>query len=361
MKISALLAFIIALTVAIGIPSNSEAQSNYQLRRQVSEVAEHYYDAEYDEAKVKIVQVVEAYREREVTDGDDYHYALYVAAVIHVTVGEPTIAETYVIEAVNGYLAEHGQEHPDSLKAISLLGSLYSDQDRYEEAQQLLNIAAYGLLRLNGPNDAAALSALNQAALNLHRSGELHQAEELFQTTVGYYNEYFDEDYTGALTTRLNLATLHGDMGRYELAISELEDIHDIGQRHHGWDHPNTLTTANNLATMYINTGRFEEAEDLLTTIADNFTERFGNRDLRTLTVNGNLGLLYYRMDRLEEAELLFRETADLLIEINGIDYSITMTALSNLAEVYGKLDRHQEAFDLFSRVYEQRANSFFK
>jgi hypothetical protein len=63
-------------------------------------------------------------------------------------------------------------------------------------------------------------------------------------------------EHPNTLTSRNNLASVLGDLGRLEEAEQEHRAVLDIRMRVLGPEHPNTLTSRNNLASVRRDLGR---------------------------------------------------------------------------------------------------------
>jgi len=122
-------------------------------------------------------------------------------------------------QAYTGRLADHGEEHPDTLTSRNNLANVLGDLGRLEEAE-----------------------AEHRAVLEIRR------------WVLG-------EEHPDTLTSRNNLATVLRDLGRLEEAEVEHRAVLEIRRRVLGEEHPDTLTSRNNLASVLNGLGRLEEAE----------------------------------------------------------------------------------------------------
>ena len=97
-------------------------------------------------------------------------------------------------------------------------------------------------------DELAAIGADVREAQRRRESGERIRGEEDIETFI----------------STMNLAKLHGDVGKLAEAEALLTRAVDVGRRTLGEEHPRWIGAMNNLATVYGSQGKFAEAEPIL-------------------------------------------------------------------------------------------------
>jgi tetratricopeptide (TPR) repeat protein len=202
-----------------------------------------------------------------------------------------------------------GDKHPNTLKTINNLASVYRNQGRHKEAE------------------------------------ELHRQVRAVQEQV------LGKEHPDTLTTLNNLASVYSDLGRHEEAEGLYVEVRVVSERVLGKEHPDTLVTLNNLAEVYRAQGRHEEAEGLYVEVRAVFEQVLGKEHPDTLAMLHNLALVYIDQGRYKEAEELYVEVRAMFEQVLGKEHPDTLTMLHNLAGVYGAQGRYKEAEELYRRV----------
>lgn len=156
-------------------------------------------------------------------------------------------------------------------------------------------------------NDAAL-----EAALRLHRSGQLDAAAMAYQKILR-----LRPAHVAALS---NLGTIHRQKGRYDLARSCFEQAlrHD----------PHSGTTWSNLASLYVTLGQKAQAEAA--------ARRAVKEAPGLATAHDNLGYALFLLDRFDEAEQSLQQS----LRLNPK----SANAWNNLGQVYQRQSRLTEA-----------------
>ena len=151
-------------------------------------------------------------------------------------------------------------------------------------------------------------------------------------------------EHPDTLTSRSNLATVLGDLGRLEEAETENRAVLEIWRRMLGEEHPNTLASRSNLATVLGALGRLEEAETENRAVLEIRRRMLGEEHPNTLTSRSNLATVLGDLGRLEEAETEHRAVLEIRRRMLGEEHPNTLTSRNNLATVLGDLGRLEEA-----------------
>lgn len=192
--------------------------------------------------------------------------------------------------------------------ASNRIGQLYYNQDtaKFEDAESLLHRALEDMDKLGVREKASGLGT--DATLNALRvlgnvyldQGKLDDAERVFQQHLAGL-ESSDSDSALEITTRLgNLYARRGDWKRSE-------DTHQQAlagkERILGAEHWSTLETVHNIGNMYMDQDNFEGAEKLYLRASAGLEKALGPQHRRAANARRNLGTLYKDQGRIPEAE----------------------------------------------------------
>lgn len=201
-----------------------------------------------------------------------------------------------------------GEDHPDSLKALSSFVETLVDLGELKAARQHAERAEAIHSRLFGESHPDTLVARRNLASIMSSMGELEAARGRIETVLQEQEQLLGPDHLDALRTRQELAiTLYG-LG--ELATSRQLLVETVAARSRiqGVEHPDTLTARSNLAvTLYV-LGEIVDARRVLEDLAVSQERLWGPDHLDTLETRNNLGALLYEQSDLERARTLWED-----------------------------------------------------
>lgn len=156
-----------------------------------------------------------------------------------------------------------GPEHPQTLASLNNLAALYQDQDRYREAEPLLQRALAARSRVMGADHPTTRQSAADLAVLYSGQGRYAEAEPLLQQMVAADQQRLGPDHLSTLMSLNTLALLYRDQGRYEQAEPLLRRVLTGLEKRFGSRHPVTLQSVNDLAALYVAQGRYGEAVPL--------------------------------------------------------------------------------------------------
>ena len=183
--------------------------------------------------------------------------------------------------------------------------------------------------------------------------------ESLRESVLARYRASIDKQFANqpALRARLllQLADTMRKLGLHKDAEPIVRESLAVRQATLGADHYDTLTAANSLATLLSTLGRYDEALTLLNDAGDRLRRTVGDSDPLALRVRSTLGGVYRRTHDLPAAE---REWTQVLAQrrfILGNDHADTLATLNNLSIVYADQARYSEAEAALRELLEVR------
>ncbi|MFE4968166.1 tetratricopeptide repeat protein [Streptomyces sp. NPDC056660] len=132
--------------------------------------------------------------------------------------------------------------------------------------------------------------------------------------------------------------------GKYVIALSAYEGVHNARVSSLGADDPDTLTSRGNYAAVLRVLGRLQEAEAEHRAVLEARIRVLGPDDPSTLVSRNNLALVLRDLDRLEEAETQHRIVSDIRMRDLGDNHPATLTNRNNHAFVLHDLGQVSEA-----------------
>ncbi len=283
-----------------------------------------------------------------------------VAAAIQRTIGQTYLslgrfeeAERHFGAALDLARGALGDEHEETLEAMTGLATALEEMDRFDDAQPMYERVLEVSRRTLGAESPLAITALHNLA-NLHRNrGRLAEAEALFDEALDLSDRAHGPEDPATLVTRKVRATLWRDLGRFDEAEAELREVLEAQRRVIGEDAPDAMGTLHNLAMLLKDAGRLAEAEPLYRELVEEERRVHGERHVETLLAMNSLGRLLQAQGKLAEAEATLRETLDAQREVLGDEHTDTLITTNNLALLLQETGRLEEAEPLARRVEE--------
>ncbi|KAF7369456.1 FabD/lysophospholipase-like protein [Mycena venus] len=264
-------------------------------------------------------------------------------------------AEKLLKEVLEKWQQLLGDNHPDTLLAMSNLASTYSDLGEHQKAEELQIIVLEKRKQLLGDSHPATLLTMGNLASTYADLGEYQKAEELKIIVLEKWKQLLGDSHPDTLLAMGNLASTYADLGEHrkaeELQIIVLEKRKQLL----GDSHPATLLTMGNLASIYSDLGEHQKAEELKVIVLEKRKQLLGDSHPNTLLAMGNLASTYSDLgehQKAEESKIIVLEKQKQLLGDNHPDTLLTM---SNLARTYANLGEHQKAEELEIIVLEKR------
>lgn len=139
-----------------------------------------------------------------------------------------------------------------------------------------------------------------------------------------------DDETTLAITH--TLASIYGQLGRYQSARDLDEDTLNRRRRLHGYDHPNTLGSANNLADGLRELGEYERARELDEDTLARRRRLLGEDHPFTLSSAGNFALDLRELGEHDRAREMHEKTRARARRVLGDDHPNTLSLTNDLA-----------------------------
>ena len=207
---------------------------------------------------------------------------------------------------------------------LNSLGALYSDLNRFSEAEKYL-LEALGIQRSTlAPDHPDLAGTLTNLGALYYTLNHFPEAKACYLEALGIFRSASWPDHPDMASTLTNLGALYSDLNRFSEAEKYLLEALGIQRRALAPDHPDLASTLNNLGVLYRDQNRFPEAEECyLEALRIRRTALAPDHPDLASTLN-NLGVLYEALGRPDEAALYRQEAAEILSrQVNGTSSSI--------------------------------------
>ena len=159
-------------------------------------------------------------------------------------------------------------DHPDRIKAKSLLGQAYYFDGQPEKAKQVLE-EALQLAKQHVREKSILVFVCRNDLVTVYRTlGDVKRSIVVGERNLERASETLGHGNPRTLRYMVNLATSYHILGRTDQALVLAEKTIALRESL-GKSHPTTLAAAKGLAKIYLEVGQFAEAVDLFKEIAE--------------------------------------------------------------------------------------------
>ncbi len=289
--------------------------------------------------------------------GDRFAKHREVEAAIRATIGSTysalglyRSAETQLSRALNICRRDLGDEHPDTIGALTNLGIALDGQGRLDEAEAVWRKSLEIGRRALGGEHPYVLASMSNLGILLREKGRLEEAESILRQSIEAKRRVLGPLHYDTLSAMHNLGIVLQERGK----LDEAEAIHrrtlETRRRTLGEDHPDTLRSMNELALVLEEQGRLNEAEALHRQTLQIKRRVMGEEHPDTLHSMANLGLALRAQGKLDEAESLLRRCLETERRALGEEHPDTLSGMHNLAVILDERGKSDEAEGILRR-----------
>ncbi|KAH7126725.1 hypothetical protein B0J11DRAFT_460046 [Dendryphion nanum] len=279
--------------------------------------------------------------------------AVHLLGLLYVDQGKLDEAEKMYKRALEGKEEALGPKHTSTLDTVNNLGALYRDQGKLVEAEKMFKWALEGYEEALGPKHTSTLNTVGNLGALYRDQGKRDEAEKMFKRALEGREEALGPKHTSTLDTVNNLGALHRDQGKLVEAEEMYKRALEGKEKALGPKHTSTLDTVNNLGNLYADQGKLVEAEKMFKRALDGREEAFGPKHTSTLQTVHNLGNLYADQSKLGEAEEMYKRALEGHEEALGPKHTSALTTVNNLGALYWKQGKLDEAEEMYKRALE--------
>lgn len=228
-----------------------------------------------------------------------------------------------------------GPEDPDTLQAMTNLGSTYWNIGLMDKAAEIQHSVMDARIKALGHNHPDTLRSIDKLADTYWLCGRMAEAQELGTRAMTGMGEVFGPSDITTLTSMLNLARVYKHRGRFEKAMKLQARAQEVCMAEFGLDHTLTLRASMELGTSYCDLGRLDEAERLLQAVVLAKRRILGMEHAYTLWALNDLAKIHCAQDRPVEAEEILVDVMEAAKRTLGKEHIGTRMTMINLARAY--------------------------
>ncbi len=175
-------------------------------------------------------------------------------------------------------------------------------------------------------------TARSDYGLALAYSGSLDEAERVQRELAADRGSRLGETHPRTVIVRQHLAGTLTELGRFDEALTLLDEVLRLGAETWGADHPYMLSTRNSIASLHIRRGEHEAAAAVAESVLTDARRVLGDDDPFLLYVANNRSIALAQLERWDEAVPATRELLAISRQLHGEEHPFTLTFRSNLA-----------------------------
>ncbi|KAH7231009.1 hypothetical protein BKA59DRAFT_518303 [Fusarium tricinctum] len=248
-----------------------------------------------------------------------------------------------------------GDEHPDTISAMSNLAITLSDQGKLDEAASMKAEVLEKMQRILGDEHPDTIMAMSNLTNSLSDQGKLEEAASMRKEVLEKRQRILGNEHPDTISAMHNLASTLSDQGKLDEAASMRTEVLEKVQRILGDEHPNTISAIGNLANSLSDQGKLDEAASMRTEVLEKRRRILGDEHPDTISAMGSLANTLSDQGKLEEAALIRKEVLKKRRRILGDEHPNTIMAMGNLANSLSDQGKLDEAASIRKEVLEKR------
>ncbi len=260
-------------------------------------------------------------------------------------------AEAMIRTALPLYLANRGEDHPDTLELRNELANALSGLGSDAEAIQVYRDLIPRCDRVLAPDDTLRAATRSSLGAILRRAGRLDEAESLLREALDLAGRFAGDATETRLGAASNLALLLEERGRADQAEPLLLESWKAYEG--GNEHPSVLVGAANYANLIAERGEFDRAVPMLERLVESHRRVLGTDHAGTLGVTGLLAGLMVAADRFERAEALFRSVMEGRERTLGPDHPDTIISRRDLGDTLVRMGRVADGLSMLQQTLD--------
>ncbi|CAM2069325.1 Non-specific serine/threonine protein kinase [Sulfidibacter corallicola] len=149
------------------------------------------------------------------------------------------------------------------------------------------------------------------------------------------------------------MGALHLNDMAYEQALTCFEEAETHSIASHGVDSERTMVIKNGIGTLYCSLGKFDLAEDIFVEVHDIGVRVLGENHPKTMVGLSQLAVIYGYQRKSAEAIDAYSRALNICREVEGPLNAHTLGITHNLANEYAGVGEYDKAIDLFRQLVE--------
>ncbi len=248
-----------------------------------------------------------------------------------------------------------GEDSPQTLNALNGLAVGLHMTGNLDEAETLFEQVWQKRRALQGEQHPLTLNALAQLGVINHWLGDYPKAEGYYRACLDGTLTTLGEKHPRTLRCMSNLGSLLETVGRFDDAEPLISRHLGLARVVLGEAHPETLRSMHNLADTQRGLGLFDQAERGFVAVLAKRRQVLGKGHIETLQTQMKLARLYRQQGRYHQAQPLVADTLARQEAELGFGHPTTLIAAQEQADLFYDAGRYAQADALYHRVLEAR------
>lgn len=292
--------------------------------------------------------------------GLDHTYTMIISynlAKIYIRQDKYNQAEDLLQQALEFFNRAPDGENQRTLQVLSCLGVVYDLQGRVKEAEEIILQALQRKKIMLGIDDESTLHELNNLGVLYLKQMKLDQAAEMFEQARDGYERIPSTRVTAEnkLAALGNLGLVYIDQKKLTEAEDIFRQVLQVREIALGAEHTETLNTINHLGYIYAKQGKFDQAEHLNLDVLQVKEKNLGVDHISTLETVSNLGYVYMQQGKSYQAEKMYERVLRGYEKNLGTDLVSTYVPAFDtswvLGRIYAEMARPVESREMFQRA----------
>jgi tetratricopeptide (TPR) repeat protein/tRNA A-37 threonylcarbamoyl transferase component Bud32 len=257
------------------------------------------------------------------------------------------------------YTRHLGPDHPETLRCIGNLATIYASLGRHDEALTLREATLDRAKVVLGPDHPDTLRGMTDLAGAYYQENRVSEALKLYEASLYRWKALHGTDPPETLRCMSNLAYTYASLGRHAEALTLRKETLARERAVLGPDHPDTLTSMSSLAGSFFTLGQYSEALKLCEETLSRRKTVLGPDHPLTLDSMSHLTICYSALNRHADALQLCREACNLreqlaLRDPHDLDNLVNLGGLQcNLGNALCRDAHYAESLSAFDRGLE--------
>ena len=249
-----------------------------------------------------------------------------------------------------------GEEHPETLYAMSALADVYRKQKLDDEALILLERLMYlyilNICRTKFAKERPETLYVMDALTDFYRKRMWDDVALILPDKLRYLCRMMpDNSLREVLKIMNDLADTYRRVGRYDEALSLMEQVLEQRRAEFGMEDNDTLSTMNDLSVIYSCIDQQERALYLLNQVLSMRSNLLGTDHPDTLNTLYEMARTYQRDRDWKNALPLLQQALPLSQKIFGDNHAETFQIMKSLSSALENTGQYDEALPLMERI----------
>lgn len=248
--------------------------------------------------------------------------------------GRRAEAETYTREALDKCRRFLGDQDPITLVAMDDWAMFLLSHRKYAEAEQWTRTVLEQRRRLLGADHPDTLECISRLAALLSQAGKRADAEPYYREALERRRRTLGNDSPATLESISALGILLVRQGKFAESEPYCREALEGRRRVLGDAHPDTVRSLQGMALLLSAQGKPAEAESYRRTALETLRHTLGDNHPSTIAEIKSMGAMLWSQGRVSAAEPYLREAVERYRRILGEDDSAMLDAINSLCSV---------------------------